>query len=767
MPEIDALRRWLSLTWERPERSYNPELREFLAQLLEYPKDHVVTEDRAGGGYADLKLLTAQKLAWVVGDLKKDDATLTNPAQRQQLWNDKKRYIDGITRRVLFVTPKYIWVADATGKAAPGLAQPLELSKVTIEQLRETLAFIGYAKASHAELWRTFTAGTLPFCYLDLHDGGVNEQLRADLRSSFTELTGAATRAMNILEAQYEDFVTKHAQVMKQLNGSVQRRAKVRLEIEYSFVRHLFEESIPQFQEQYGREVDVKGKKERERIMEGFIADSVAALSARILFLRLIEDLELVKKRRLSNGGPANWNLFVENLTGDAKALVRVASEDAARLYKEPFASTVFDWINHANGELDESLQRFILRLNAYDFAGLDEELLGDIYQQFLPAKKRKQLGEFYTPPSVVDWILQETVKKHGVGRILDPSCGSGSFLVRYAHWRLADAKKRKLAPQEIINEIQDELWGFDLNPFAAFISYFQLIWAFLRFHPKHAGSSINVYNLNSLLRDDDISKEFPELIPPGSLERDQTKWKYIVGNPPYICAERVKYDDEMQSLWSNVWGQNADTGHVFLYRAITEWLEEGGFLGMVVSGGYASSEAAAKVWKLLHPGGKASLRKIVWLEFAGRLWDANVIPLVIIIENTAPKDTDEIEIITPQSWNADSLNAKGVKVKYRDFWDKRVNPKVTDTETGLAQSYPWGDYLLPLLEPKDVAILRKITSNGKTVVSISEVVAQRRTKSGKLTNSWTYGIGLVKVLWTPSSAFALETNSSRTPLVT
>jgi hypothetical protein len=56
-PPIDPLIQWLSLTWERPERSYNPDLRDFLAGLLAYPHNKIVTEDAGPSGYPDLKLL--------------------------------------------------------------------------------------------------------------------------------------------------------------------------------------------------------------------------------------------------------------------------------------------------------------------------------------------------------------------------------------------------------------------------------------------------------------------------------------------------------------------------------------------------------------------------------------------------------------------------------------------------------------------------------------------------------------------------------------
>jgi type I restriction-modification system DNA methylase subunit len=81
----------------------------------------------------------------------------------------------------------------------------------------------------------------------------------------------------------------------------------------------------------------------------------------------------------------------------------------------------------------------------------------------------------------VVDLVLRGTALAHpgDYPRVLDPACGSGSFLVRYLHHRVEDAKNRgiHLDPKSLAESI----WGFDLNPFAAYISLFQLLWGLLR----------------------------------------------------------------------------------------------------------------------------------------------------------------------------------------------------------------------------------------------------------------------------------------------
>ncbi|MGB7444640.1 MAG: N-6 DNA methylase, partial [Coleofasciculaceae cyanobacterium] len=740
----DPLAKWLGLTWDRPERSYNPDVRDFLAKLLGYPKDRVVTEDAGGGGYPDIKLLTPEKTAWVVGDLKKNDTELTTESGRTNLWNQKRKYIEGLTRYVLFLTASYMWVVLPNRDAVEGLEDPIDLSSVSLDDLKETLKFLSYEQAGHFHQWETFIASELPYTYLKLGNSDTLAQLQKDLQTSFSELNEAADQAIKKLLEQYEEYQRREQEIKQNLvdTGEAQRRALMRLDSKFHFERLLFKEIIPQFEDQYGREVSAKGNKQtQERIREAFIADSVAVLIARVLFLRLIEDLGLTKKRRLSNGGPQDWAAFVDQLTGDARALVRLVAEDVGRLYHEPFERNVFDWLYQANGMLDEALQRLILRFNAYDFSDLSEEILGDIYQAFLPTSKRKRLGEFYTPVSIVNWLLEQTVFSHEPGRLLDPACGSGSFLVRYVHRCLEDAKQRGLDEDEVLQELQATVWGFDLNPFAAFISHFQLIWAFLRFKPTTAPPQIHVHNLNSLLRDADLVALLgEEYLPPGSIERDSSQWKYIVGNPPYIRAERVKYSEEMKGLWQQVWGQNADTGLVFLYRALTESLESGGFLGMVVSGGYANSEAAAKVWKLLYPGQNSALRKLVWLEFTDKLvWDVARVPLIFLIEQTPAQEEDEIELYVPSTWVSDEAP---VKVKYKDFFDAKVSPRVTDIDPSNTREGLWGDYLLPLLHQEDVPILKKLYPNGTSgnIVELKEAVAQQLSRNNR--PFWfTYGI--------------------------
>lgn len=747
-PSPDPLDSWRALDFnrpERPERSYNPEVQGFLSALLGYPRERVVVEDRHGGGYPDFLLRTREGDPWVVGEFKLDDGFLLDPRRAESLWEEKKKYVTGSTRYVLFLTPHRLQLRDPKG----AILRNVDLTREATQTLREELQDLTEERANHDHLWNLLVQGKLPYSYISLNEEGT-KRLKEDLAASFRELTEAAERALKTLEKRYREYWDRLEDARRNLSGALEetrRRILARLEGEYpEALKALFERHLPRFADQYGREIEGEETPTNPRIREAFAADSAAALIARVLFLRFLEDLELTKKRRLTNGGPERWQEFVEFLTDRATALVKVASLDLSGAYREPFEEETFSWVLETNGEMDRSLQRLILRVNAYDFAKLSEEVLGDIYQSFLPPDKRKRLGEFYTPKEVVDLILRETALSHEdlYPEVLDPACGSGSFLVRYLHHRVEEVQRRGIAldPEALSRSV----WGFDLNPFAAYVSMFQLLWGLLRL--KGERPEVRVYNLNSLLDDGDIAYLVRRSL--GEEARDEREWDYVVGNPPYIRAERAKYGGVIKDLYQEVWGQNVDTGLLFLWRAIRgnkrtgkPWVRREGRLGMVVSGGYASSEAAAPVWSLLWPGEKWSLRKLVWLEFieeGGRqknIWDAARIPMVLILERTPPKEEDRVEIWVPSSWPRETPDPHEVsQVRYRDFFDPRVNPRAQEGPNG------YGEYLLPLLKEEDVPILRRLYPRGEHAVSLTEAMETLYTRQRRPQPFWwTYGI--------------------------
>ncbi|NCN87971.1 MAG: N-6 DNA methylase [Gallionella sp.] len=95
-------------------------------------------------------------------------------------------------------------------------------------------------------------------------------------------------------------------------------------------------------------------------------------------------------------------------------------------------------------------------------------DVLRDLYQGLVPGKLRQSLGEFYTP----DWLVDFTVEKARRGnwldkRILDPTCGSGAFLVAVLRLIREEASKAGWNTTHILEHLCTSVWGFDLNPLA------------------------------------------------------------------------------------------------------------------------------------------------------------------------------------------------------------------------------------------------------------------------------------------------------------
>src|SRR2546425_6243354 len=145
-------------------------------------------------------------------------------------------------------------------------------------------------------------------------------------------------------------------------------------------------------------------------------------------------------------------------------------------LFSTIFLQDIFDWwFEQAAAEshaLCQALGEAVLAVTQFDFSELSGDLLGELYQLYFDRDTRKALGEFYTPPEVIEFILDECGYKGQAGsRLLDPACGSGSFLTA-ALRRYLEAHRGKKA-SDVLRDLADGLRivGFDINPFAVLIA--------------------------------------------------------------------------------------------------------------------------------------------------------------------------------------------------------------------------------------------------------------------------------------------------------
>jgi hypothetical protein len=221
-----------------------------------------------------------------------------------------------------------------------------------------------------------------------------------------------------------------------------------------------------------------------------FILETAYVVTARLILAKAVQDKDI---RRLLVRDPLHVTVLAQLRSRLHQRTGQVAFRDYASTISELFlaysgslfigifSEDIFDWwrdFDSADEQINEQFGRATARLLMsvlrFNFAHLDGDLLGALYQSYFDPETRKALGEFYTPPELVDFIL-DRVGYAGTGRLLDPACGSGTFLVR-ALARYLDVNAER-DPADVLRGITEEfqLVGFDVNPFAVLMSEINL----------------------------------------------------------------------------------------------------------------------------------------------------------------------------------------------------------------------------------------------------------------------------------------------------
>ena len=171
-----------------------------------------------------------------------------------------------------------------------------------------------------------------------------------------------------------------------------------------------------------------------------------------------------------------------------------------------------FSWYLSAwNADIEQSIRSLARALAEYEPATATlapeatRDLLKKLYQDLVPQELRHDLGEYYTP----DWLAELLLKEVGYtgspdDRLLDPACGSGTFLV-LAVRRILDHAQDSLAwrargERELVAQIMENVVGFDLNPLAVIAARTNYLLTLGPLARHLTGKDIPVYLCDSIL---------------------------------------------------------------------------------------------------------------------------------------------------------------------------------------------------------------------------------------------------------------------------
>lgn len=151
-----------------------------------------------------------------------------------------------------------------------------------------------------------------------------------------------------------------------------------------------------------------------------------------------------------------------------------------------------------SNQEMQSLCKAFaylLLRVMKYNFSEIVGDPIGDLYQQYFDKETRKALGEFYTPVEVVDYIIANIGYKGPFimeKRLIDLSCGSGTFLVKSLNNFLASAKTNEDPSDNFywLKKIKDlcynfRIVGLDIHPFACIMAQIQYMIILIPYYKK------------------------------------------------------------------------------------------------------------------------------------------------------------------------------------------------------------------------------------------------------------------------------------------
>lgn len=125
-----------------------------------------------------------------------------------------------------------------------------------------------------------------------------------------------------------------------------------------------------------------------------------------------------------------------------------------------------FDWVVEVPG--GESFVRgLIKRLTRFAWEHVEHDVMKVLYESIISADWRHRLGEYYTPDWLAEVMVTETVDQPLTQRVLDPACGSGTFLFQAVRRYLTAAAESGKTTQEAIRGATGRVFGIDVHPVA------------------------------------------------------------------------------------------------------------------------------------------------------------------------------------------------------------------------------------------------------------------------------------------------------------
>lgn len=211
--------------------------------------------------------------------------------------------------------------------------------------------------------------------------------------------------------------------------------------------------------------------------------------------------------------------------------------------------------------------------------------LIGNVYTSLLPAEIRSTNGVYYTPPNLTARLLN-MAEKAGVdwttATVLDPACGGGAFLAPVA-LRIVSALNTDDS-KVIINHVEKNLKGFEIDPFSAWMSQVFVEVAISKHCIEAKRRLKNIIEVRDSL----------------AIENGDEKFDLIIGNPPY---GKIKLETDKRKKFEDCLYGHANLYGLFVHVAF-HLLKQNGIVAYVTPTGFLGGEYFKKLRSFISHNG-------------------------------------------------------------------------------------------------------------------------------------------------------------------
>lgn len=333
------------------------------------------------------------------------------------------------------------------------------------------------------------------------------------------------------------------------------------------------------------------------------------ALIGKFVYFRYLQDRNILSERKLAKWGIHPAAVFSRDATLNSFLSLDEQTHKWLNGSIFPVAPEVLSAIEPSLFQLvagvfsgDTVDGQLHLDFGPYDFSFIPIETLSVIYEQFLHLPEAGQntsrgrvAGAYYTPLPLIAFMQEELERKRPLTRdmkILDPSCGSGSFLVQ-CYRRLIEKQlqqeKRPLRPSVLREILTKQLFGVDRDGDACRVAELSLILTLLDYVTPPDLEGTPNFQLPSLRDTNIFEANFFDPDSAWAKGAAPKKFDWIIGNPPWVSlsSQNIREEDRLVWQWMQTHSHEAPTGgnqvaEAFVWKVLP-YLGRDGVAGLVL----------------------------------------------------------------------------------------------------------------------------------------------------------------------------------------